>query len=171
MSGPICVKILKYQCISSPFALQTIFSRHNLEADKFFQPTTACKQFFYEKGNPPPDKNNGLSLNRNSPHLHYIIFIWRLLLMKKTKLVGNSTGKFSLLVEHSKHRILHILKTRLGLECLLQHSADTCPIGMPNSYLSQGSNTLVGLRFLPSRRLRSENKFQNLEAKNQLFCD
>ena len=31
-----------------PFALQTIFSIHNLEADNFFQPTTACKQSFYE---------------------------------------------------------------------------------------------------------------------------
>ena len=37
-----------------PFALQTIFSIHNLEADNFCQPTTACEQFFYEKGNPPP---------------------------------------------------------------------------------------------------------------------
>ena len=36
-----------------PFALQTIFSLHNLEADNLFQPTTACEQFFYKKGNPP----------------------------------------------------------------------------------------------------------------------
>ena len=59
MSGPICVKILKYQYWYSkkfPFALQTIFSIHNLEADDFFQPTTACEQFFYEKGNPPIKK-------------------------------------------------------------------------------------------------------------------
>ena len=63
-SDPICVKILKYQCIPKkfPFALQTIFSIHNLEADNFFQPTTACEQLFYEKGN-PPIKNNGPSLN------------------------------------------------------------------------------------------------------------
>ena len=154
-----------------PLLCRQFFPVITLKQTIFFSQLQLANNFFMKKVNPPPDKNNGLSLNRNSPHLHYIIFIWRLLLMKKTKLVGNSTGKFSLLVEHSKHRILHILKTRLGLECLLQHSADTCPIGMPNSYLSQGSNTLVGLRFLPSRRLRSENKFQNLEAKNQLFCD
>ena len=55
MSSPICVKILKYQCIPKkfPFALQTCFSLHNLEADNFFQPATACN-FFYETGNPPP---------------------------------------------------------------------------------------------------------------------
>ena len=32
--------------------MQTIFFLHNLEADNYFQPTTACEQFFYEKGNP-----------------------------------------------------------------------------------------------------------------------
>ena len=37
-----------------PSALQTIFLIDNLEADNFFQPTTACEQFFYEKGTPPP---------------------------------------------------------------------------------------------------------------------
>ena len=54
MSSPICVKILKYQCIKKKFsfALQTISSLHNLEADNFYLPTTACEQFFYEKGNP-----------------------------------------------------------------------------------------------------------------------
>ena len=55
MSSPICVKILKYQCMYSkkfPFAFADNFSIHNLEADNFFQPTTACVQFFYEKGNP-----------------------------------------------------------------------------------------------------------------------
>ena len=30
--------------------------------------------------------------------------------MTPTKLVGNNIGKFRLSVEHSKHRILHILK-------------------------------------------------------------
>ena len=39
-----------------PFALQTIFSLHNLEADNLFQPTTACEQFFYKKGDPPDEK-------------------------------------------------------------------------------------------------------------------
>ena len=34
--------------------MQTIFSIDNLEADNFFQPITACEQFFYEKSNPPP---------------------------------------------------------------------------------------------------------------------
>ena len=52
------------------------------------------------------------------PHLHYIIFIWRLLLITPTKLAGNGIGKFRLSVENSKNRILHILKTRLDLECL-----------------------------------------------------
>ena len=63
MSSPICVKILKYQCIPKNFLLlcRQFFSIHNLEADNFFQPTTACKQFFFEKGN-PPDKNNGPSV-------------------------------------------------------------------------------------------------------------
>ena len=49
-----------------PFALQTIFSIHNLGADNFFQPTTACEQFFFKKKvtpAPPPIKNNGPSLN------------------------------------------------------------------------------------------------------------
>ena len=48
MSSPICVKILKYQCIPKNF----IFSIHNIEADNFLNPTTACEQVFYEKGNP-----------------------------------------------------------------------------------------------------------------------
>ena len=67
------------------------------------------------------------------PHLQYIIFMWRLLLMTSTKLVGSSIGKFRLSVEHFKHRVLHILKAKLDLESLLQHSTDTCPIGMPNN--------------------------------------
>ena len=33
-----------------PFALQTIFSLHNLEADNFFQPTTACQGSIYGGG-------------------------------------------------------------------------------------------------------------------------
>ena len=44
------------------FALRTIFSIHNLEADNFVQPTTACKQFFMKKVTLPPHKNNGPSL-------------------------------------------------------------------------------------------------------------
>ena len=67
------------------------------------------------------------------PHLHYIIFMWRLLLITSTKLAGNSIGKFRLSVENSKNRILHILKARLDLGCLVQHSTDRCPIGMPDS--------------------------------------
>ena len=52
------------------------------------------------------------------PHLHYIIFMWRLLLITSTKLAGNGIGKFRLPVENSKNRILHILKARLDLEYL-----------------------------------------------------
>ena len=38
-----------------PFALQTIFSIDNFKADNFFQPTTACEQFFFmEKVTPLP---------------------------------------------------------------------------------------------------------------------
>ena len=59
MSSPICVKILKYQCVpknSFCFA-DNFFLIHNLEVDKFFQPTTACEQFFFtKKVTPPPDK-------------------------------------------------------------------------------------------------------------------
>ena len=56
MSSPICVKILKYQCILKNFLLlcRQFFSIHNLEVDNFFQLTAACKQFFLLKGNPPP---------------------------------------------------------------------------------------------------------------------
>ena len=51
MSSPICVKILKYQCVPKTFPLlcRQFFSIHNLEADNFFQPTTACEQFFLRK--------------------------------------------------------------------------------------------------------------------------
>ena len=53
MSSPICVKILKYQCIpKNSFCFADNFLIHNLEADNFFQPTTACEQFFYEKVTP-----------------------------------------------------------------------------------------------------------------------
>ena len=48
-------------------------------------------------------------------------------------IAGNSIGKFRLSVENFKNRILHIPKKRLDLECLVQHSTDRCPIGMPNS--------------------------------------
>ena len=51
MSSPICVKILKYQCIPKNFPLlcRQFFSIHDLEADNFFQPTTACEQFVLRK--------------------------------------------------------------------------------------------------------------------------
>ena len=51
-------------------------------------------------------------------HLHGVIFMWILLLITSTKLAGNRIGNFRLSVENSKNRILHILKTRLDLECL-----------------------------------------------------
>ena len=58
MSSPICVKILKYQCIPKNFLLlrRQFFSIHNLEADNFFQPTTACEQFFFTKKVTPDKK-------------------------------------------------------------------------------------------------------------------
>ena len=58
MSSPICVKILKYQCIPKHFFLlcRQFFSIHNLEADNFFQPTTACEQFLFTKKVTPPNK-------------------------------------------------------------------------------------------------------------------
>ena len=51
MSSPICVEILKYQCIPKNFLLlcRQLFSIHDLEVDNFFQPTTACEQFFLRK--------------------------------------------------------------------------------------------------------------------------
>ena len=52
MSSPICLKISMYSK-QFPFASQITFSVHNLEADNVFQATTACEQFFYEKGKPP----------------------------------------------------------------------------------------------------------------------
>ena len=88
-------------------------------------------------------------------HLQYIIFMWRLLLIISTKLAGNTIGKFRLSVENSKNRILHILQTRLDLECLVQHSTDRCPTGMPNSYIDQESNTFGGLSFSPLKCFQS----------------
>ena len=47
MSSPICQNFeISMYSKKFPFALQTIFSIHNLEADNFFQPTRACEQFF-----------------------------------------------------------------------------------------------------------------------------
>ena len=55
MSSPIRVKILKYQCIPKiSLCFADNFSIHTLEADNFFQPTTAYEHFFYENGTPPP---------------------------------------------------------------------------------------------------------------------
>ena len=39
-----------------PFALQTIFSIHNLEADNFFSQLQLANNFFYKKGIPPDKK-------------------------------------------------------------------------------------------------------------------
>ena len=52
--------------------MQTIFSLHNLEADNFFQPTTAYEQFFYEKGH-PPIKNNGPSLKFSKATIRFLL--------------------------------------------------------------------------------------------------
>ena len=48
MSSPICVKILKYINVFEKnfLCFADNFSLHNLEADNFFQPTTAWEQFF-----------------------------------------------------------------------------------------------------------------------------
>ena len=51
--------------------MQTIFSLHNLEADNFFQPTTACEQFFYEKGNPPPSPDKKIMVRSYLLSLSY----------------------------------------------------------------------------------------------------
>ena len=55
---------------------------------------------------------------RKRSHFHCIFFMWRPLLIKSIKLAGSGIGKFRLSVENSENRILHILKTRLDLECL-----------------------------------------------------
>ena len=54
MSSPICVKILKYQCIPKNFLLlcRQFLSIHNLEANNFFRQLQLANKFFYEKGNP-----------------------------------------------------------------------------------------------------------------------
>ena len=88
MSSPICVKILKYQCIPKNFLLlcRQFFSIHNLEADNFFQPTTACEQFFYEKSNPPDKQimvrplDDTIHMNRHHDRdqmLKFVIFRFR----------------------------------------------------------------------------------------------
>ena len=58
MSSPICVKILKYQCIPKTFLLlcRQFFSIHNLEADNFFSQLQLANNFFTKKVTPPPDK-------------------------------------------------------------------------------------------------------------------
>ena len=63
MSSPICVKILKHQCLPKNFLLlcRQFFSIHNLEVDNFFRQLQLANNFFYKKGN-PPIKNNGPSL-------------------------------------------------------------------------------------------------------------
>ena len=58
MSSPICVKILKYQCISKNFPLL---------CRQFFSANYSLRTIFYEKGNPPPPppiKSNGPSLKK-----------------------------------------------------------------------------------------------------------
>ena len=58
MSSPICVKILKYQSVLKkfPFALQTIFSVHNLEENNFFHQLQLANNFFTKKVTPPDKK-------------------------------------------------------------------------------------------------------------------
>ena len=58
MSSPICVQNFEISMYSKNFLLlcRQFFSIHNLEADNFFQPTTACEQFFMKKVTPPDKK-------------------------------------------------------------------------------------------------------------------
>ena len=52
-----------------PFTLDTILSLSKIEANNFFQPTTTCKQLFYEKGNPSFPGKVQLSWSQNTPVL------------------------------------------------------------------------------------------------------
>ena len=64
MSGPICVKILKFQCITKNFSLllRQFFPFITLKERIFSSQLQLANNFFLQKGN-PPDKNNGPSLN------------------------------------------------------------------------------------------------------------
>ena len=69
MSSPICVKILKYQCISKNFPLlcRQFFPFITLKQKTFFSQLQLANIFFYEKGNPPPNKkDNGSPLRSHS---------------------------------------------------------------------------------------------------------
>ena len=55
VSNPICVKFWNINVFQKiPFALQTIFSIHNLEADNFFSANYSLQTIFIKKGTPPP---------------------------------------------------------------------------------------------------------------------
>ena len=58
MSGPICVKILKYQCISKNFPLlcRQFFPFITLKQTIFFSQIQLANNFFKKKVTPPPDK-------------------------------------------------------------------------------------------------------------------
>ena len=66
MSSPICVKILKYQCIPKNFPLlcRQVLQFITLKQTIFFSQLQLANNFIYEKGTPPPPpiKNNGPSL-------------------------------------------------------------------------------------------------------------
>ena len=63
MSSPICVKILKYQCIpkNSLCFADNFFQFITLKQTIFFSQIQLANNFFYEKGNSPLTKNNGPS--------------------------------------------------------------------------------------------------------------
>ena len=65
MSSPICVKILKFQCISKNFLLlcRQFFPFITLKQTIFFSKLQIANNFFMKNVPSPPDKNNGLSLN------------------------------------------------------------------------------------------------------------
>ena len=60
MSGPICVKILKYECIWKNFSFlcRQFFPFISLKQTIFFSQLQLANNFFYQEGS-PPDKNNG----------------------------------------------------------------------------------------------------------------
>ena len=54
--SPICVKIVKYQCISKNFALETIFPFITLKQTIFFSQLQLTNNFFTKKVTIDPDK-------------------------------------------------------------------------------------------------------------------
>ena len=65
MSTPICVKILKYQCIPEHFTLICLqFFQFITLKQTIFSANYSLQTNFFTKKIPPPNKYNGPSLNR-----------------------------------------------------------------------------------------------------------